>query len=149
MNWKSHVIIGCLLTLAIFLFLFNIRDYATLIVLTIFGGLSALLPDLDHDLSKGRKILNVFVILGSILFFVFFSNSYSLQNSLTYPLAVVGIYFILFAFFKPRHRGVTHSIVFAVSYGIILFFLAGIDFAVAGFIGYFSHLLADGMIKII
>lgn len=147
MNWKSHIFIGCLFTLAAMLILFNIKDFFTLTALTTFGGLSALLPDLDHDLSKGRKILDVIVILGSILFFVFFFNSYSLQNSILYSLALMGIYFVLFALFKPRHRGVTHSIVFAVIYSVILFFLADFNLAVAGFIGYFSHLLADGMIK--
>lgn len=156
MDWRSHMLIGGGSALA-GLYLVGSRDIMELIVLTVFGALSALIPDLDHDASKGRRLLDlVFIIFA-------FSIGYStvcgtkicipempaiLVGILTF-LALVGLYFIIFRFFKPRHRGITHTLIACLLFGGAIYLLAGLAFAIAGLAGYLSHLLADKHIKVV
>ena len=143
MNWKSHALIGAVLVILVAFFIFKISDYLLLFEFFVFGALSALVPDLDHSSSKGRQLLDKAVVIGSLLIVGF------LQNALFFALAIIAVYFILFTFFKPVHRGITHSLVACLVFAILVYFLFNFNFAIAGLIGYFSHLLADKEIKII
>jgi membrane-bound metal-dependent hydrolase YbcI (DUF457 family) len=64
-------------------------------------------------------------------------------------LAIFGAYFLLFLFFKPKHRGITHTIAMCSVYSMLIYIVLGLDFAFAGFIGYFSHLAADSHFRIL
>ncbi|MBI5227220.1 metal-dependent hydrolase [Candidatus Micrarchaeota archaeon] len=151
MNYQAHAVIGGVLcgTLAYFLgtgFLGN--GFFGIVFALIIGGLSALVPDLDHDTSKGRKIMDWAVIVFSLIL-AYFASSGVVLSMLFFFFALVGAYFVIFKFFKPKHRGITHTIVACFVFSILLFFLAGKDFAIFGFVGYLSHLLADKEMKII
>jgi membrane-bound metal-dependent hydrolase YbcI (DUF457 family) len=47
----------------------------------------------------------------------------------------------------PRHRGFTHTIVSCLAFTVLLYIFIDRFFALAGFIGYFSHLIADKELK--
>jgi membrane-bound metal-dependent hydrolase YbcI (DUF457 family) len=64
-------------------------------------------------------------------------------------LAMVGVYFLFFRFFKPAHRGITHTIVATGIFGLIIYSMLDFDFALVAVGGYLSHLGADMHIKII
>lgn len=159
MNWKSHTLIAFFLSLAIFYFVFSIREAVQipqLLFLSIFSALSALVPDLDHDLSKGRKLLDAVVIVfafGIAAYFYFFNSASGIPSSFFGPpmifFAIPGFYFIAFKILKPRHRGATHTIVLCFAFSVLVYLIAGLQLAVAGLIGYFSHLLVDKEIKLL
>ncbi len=51
--------------------------------------------------------------------------------------------------FRPRHRGVMHGLLFALALAAAAYFLLGWFFAAALGVGYASHLLADGCLKLL
>lgn len=147
MNWKLHCLLAVVLSFGVFYFFFHVNNTILLLQFLILSGLSALIPDLDHETSKGRKILDALVIILAILFSYFV---YSISISAVYLfLVIVGAYFIIYKLFKPKHRGITHSLVLCLGFSILIYYLLGELFAIAGFIGYGSHLLADREIKLI
>lgn len=145
MNWKPHFLFGFLL-FAVLGYVFLTKDFFQLAFLSAVAGLSALLPDLDHELSKSRKITDKLVPI--LAFVILFFHSRDFLNSILFTLVISGIYFILFTFFKPRHRGITHtlSVLFILS---ILVYLYNPVLSYAFFVGYLSHLLGDGLIKLL
>lgn len=156
MNWRSHVAVGIVFAIIAMLIL-GTRDIMTLLLFGVIGGLSALVPDLDHDASKGRQLLDM-----SFIGFAFLSAYMSKCGSdvclptieqfsgiATVFFAVVGIYFVFFKFFKPSHRGITHTIIAAAVFGVLMYLFAGLNIGIVGFVGYASHLVADQHIKLI
>jgi len=155
MEWRAHLLIGSFLTLAAFLIIGS--DAITLSSVAIFGGLSALVPDRDHDSSKGRKWLDV-AFVGFAFMAVYGSacgaqvcipGLSDIRGLVVTFLAMAGAYFLLFRFLKPKHRGITHTVAACFAFGILLFFMTGRTLALAGTLGYASHLIADQHIKII
>ena len=152
MRWRSHVLIGALCG-ALALYLLGTPDPAQLLLFAVFGGLSALVPDLDHEMSKGRKLLDIGFVVSS--FFVLYWSG--CRGKICSPdismfvlwLAVLGVYFLLFRFFKPKHRGITHTIFISLIFSAMIYLLLDWKFALIGLIGYLSHLLADNEIKLI
>ena len=49
---------------------------------------------------------------------------------------------------RPRHRGITHSLLFLLVLAAAGYFAFGLFFASALATGYLSHLLADGALKV-
>lgn len=156
MMWRSHIVIGAILAIIVF-WVIGTRDFPTLAILGVFGALCALAPDLDHESSKGRKILDIAFIafaaitayLGACSGKVCLPAIISIYPAAIVFLALVGTYFILFRLFKPRHRGITHTLVACLVFGVLIYLVAGWTLAIAGSIGYLSHLFADGLIKVI
>ena len=112
---------------------------------------------MDHKMSKGTDIINKAAVVLSLLFVGgnICSNNISclfeldkLKIIFFNSLMFVGVYFVFSVFLRPKHRGVTHSIVFTAIYGLLIYFVLGFNFAIAGLVGYGSHLLADKEIKI-
>lgn len=151
MNWIKHFAIGFILNLAILYFIeLNIYE---IIILSFFAAGSALIPDLDYTNSKARGILDKIIIFIAAAFtYLFYCIDYFCIYTEIFALrifAFVGVYFIIFTYFKPEHRGITHSVLFAVSFSFLIYLVIGYKFALAGAIGYFSHLIADKKIKLI
>ncbi|MBS3067098.1 metal-dependent hydrolase [Candidatus Micrarchaeota archaeon] len=147
MDWRSHAIIGTLLA-ALALYLMNVK-FESIIFLSIFAGFSALLPDIDHKMSKIRSIADKsFVLFALVYSYNSCSNCQLLEIGKT-AILLIGIYFLIITFLRPRHRGITHSLFFVVIYGAILYLLFNFNLAIAGIIGYASHLIADKEIKLI
>ncbi|MBU0532129.1 metal-dependent hydrolase [Candidatus Micrarchaeota archaeon] len=156
MNWRSHVLIGIIFAIIAVLIL-GTRDTITIILFGAIGGLAALVPDLDHDTSKGRQLLDMGFIGFSFLSaygskcgsVVCLPNLEQVSGIATIFFALVGVYFVFFKFFKPNHRGITHTILATIVFGVLMYFFAGLGIAVAGIAGYFSHMVADQHIKLI
>ncbi|MGV8176843.1 MAG: metal-dependent hydrolase [Candidatus Bilamarchaeaceae archaeon] len=146
MDWKVHLAFGFLLFIPVAALLLH-SDFQQMLVLCLFSAFSALVPDLDHKEGKLKDILDKAVI------FIAFAAVWALLPGLVphqlalYAFAIAGAYFVLYAFFKPAHRGVTHSLVFTAVYSGAVFLLLGSQFASAGLVGCLSHLLADGEFK--
>ncbi|VVB98623.1 LexA-binding, inner membrane-associated putative hydrolase [uncultured archaeon] len=151
MDWLKHSAFGFVLA-AIAFYLLSANPYE-IVVLALFSAGSALLPDLDHVGSKAREILDKLVIFIAVLFtYLFYCHDISCILDETFVLrifAFAGAYFIIFTYFRPEHRGITHSLLFAAFFMILLFFILGWKFALAGGLGYLSHLLLDRKIKIL
>ncbi|MDO8553615.1 MAG: metal-dependent hydrolase [Candidatus Micrarchaeota archaeon] len=158
MNWKQHMIVAVIFSLLILLFVFNIQNQITLAILGLFSAFSALLPDLDHKMSKGTDLANKVVVILSFVFvisnvctnsFSCFLDSVTLKLIFINSLVLIGIYFIVMTFLRPSHRGITHTVVASLAFSVLIYLVLGFNFAVAGIIGYGSHLLADKEIKLL
>jgi len=155
MQWRSHVIIGALLGLIVSLLLGE--GLIPIIIITAFSGLCALVPDLDHDTSKGRQWLDIAFV--GIAFLVVYGSACgadicvpglgSIGGMVVTFLAMAGAYFLFMRFLKPRHRGITHTFAACFAFTILLYFMAGKTLALAGFVGYASHLIADNELKLV
>jgi membrane-bound metal-dependent hydrolase YbcI (DUF457 family) len=156
MKWKSHAIIGAILAFLTLYLILGTRDAIQLVFLSIFGALCALAPDLDHESSKGRRIADKIAV--ALAIWIPYSSACGgricLPISNAVPmvfmgLAILGIYFVLFTILKPRHRGITHTLVANLVFAILVYLVGGPQLALIGAIGYFSHLLADNHIVIV
>ncbi len=160
MDWRGHLTIGFvfgLLVAIILVFSFGILDLFQSIVLVAFATICSLIPDLDHDVSKGRALLDY-----GFVFFAFLTTYLSscggsvcipsipsLPNLILPSLALIGVYFLIFRFLKPRHRGITHTLVACLVFSVFIYVVLGFEFALFGLAGYFSHLVADAHIRLI
>jgi len=157
MNWRSHAFIGFTASAIALFFIFKVDNIFSMMILALFGLISALVPDLDHNDSKGKQILDagIVAIVTSSLLFSSCGSQFciptigSFQSMIISALAIFGAYFLLFLFFKPTHRGITHTVAACSVYSVLIYMVLGLDFAFAGFIGYFSHLAADTHIRIV
>lgn len=156
MDWRSHALIGAV-SAPVVLFILGTHGIVELAVVAVMGALAALVPDLDHQASKGRQILDGTVMVAAFLV-VYLSGCGSavciptlqaIQTMVLTALALIGAYFVLFTLFKPAHRGITHTLVACLAFGALGYFLFGFNLAIAGLVGYASHLVADNEIKVI
>ena len=154
MNWRPHFTIGAFAGAILALILQY--DIFVIFLAGIIGGISALAPDIDHDSSKIRKTADITVPI----FGVFFALSASCYADITCiigdwksivisALAITGLYTIVITYLKPKHRGITHTVLFALIYFCLLYTVANFSFALFGFAGYASHLLADKHVRLI
>ncbi|MFH1394080.1 MAG: metal-dependent hydrolase [Candidatus Micrarchaeota archaeon] len=163
MNWRPHFVFGCAAAAIAFILilpllgLYEWDNPLLLMLLILFGGMSALVPDLDHHESKGKAVLDVgFVVIVAFYAYNTMCGGMGLcvppyeavQEMIQLFLAMVGVYFLFFRFFKPAHRGITHTVLASVLYGLIIFALLDEYFAAAAVAGYVSHLAADMHIKL-
>jgi membrane-bound metal-dependent hydrolase YbcI (DUF457 family) len=156
MDWKAHAAIGIIASLAIFYFFLGIASPVQLLLLAALSAAAALIPDVDNNESKGREVLDLAIIATAS----FLSYSSFCGGSLCIPgveqlgriavvaLALLGMYFIFLRFVMPRHRGIVHSLAVCLGFTALLYLFTGKDYALAGFIGFFSHLAADDELKL-
>lgn len=154
MNWQPHLIIGAFAG-AVIAYFFQF-DFLTILFAGIIGGMSALVPDIDYDSSKMRQIADKLAPLFALFFSISSLCSVDIsciginwKGIIVSTLAITGLYAIVMTYLKPRHRGITHSISFSVIYFIALYILSNFQFALFGFAGYVSHLLADLEVKLL
>lgn len=142
MEWKAHLAFGVFLgAVAAYLLGLNMLTFCAL------SSIGALLPDLDGRNSKASRLLYaaLFALLAA---FAFFSGRSVIGAALIFA-AGAAILFAIDFLIRPRHRGVMHGFAFACLLGAVFWLLLGALPALALFIGYFSHLLADGCVKLI
>ncbi len=156
MDWKSHVAIAIIATLAAFLFFLGIYDPFRLLPLALFAGVAALLPDIDSKESKGRDVLDLAVIASALALSYSSSCGWLLcvpaaeqlvRIALT-ALALLGLYFIFLKFAMPKHRGMVHTVASCLIFTGVVYLVVDRNFALAGFVGYFTHLAADNELKL-
>jgi len=156
MDWRSHALIGAVFALAAG-FLLGTDGILQLIFIGIFGALCALIPDLDHDASKGRQWLDLAAVGFSAIMvtrsgcgeWFCVPGLDGLRAMAIAFLALVGVYFLFFRFFKPKHRGITHTLVACLVFGVLIYIFDGLTLGLIGMTAYFSHLFADQHIRLI
>ncbi len=154
MNWRPHFIIGAFAG-AIVALILQLNIFVIFLA-AIIGGISALAPDIDHDSSKIRKaaditvpIFGVFFSLSSICYADVGCIIANWRTIIISALAITGLYTIVITYLKPKHRGITHTLLFALVYFGLLYTVSNFSFALFGLAGYVSHLVADQHIKLI
>jgi inner membrane protein len=144
MNAPAHLAIGLLAGLAVPAALglpITLQSVAA-------AALGSLLPDADHHKTKMFKIVCLAIgIAASYLALSPFKQGLGQTNGSLAAFAFGTAAALSYAAFKPRHRGITHTLLAAVIFGAALYFASGTAVAVAGFTAYLSHLLADKQIK--
>ncbi len=139
MNYPEHIAVGLVLGIAI-LFFFNSLNLFSVV----FVGLCSILPDIDHPKSKVSQLLYFLVFALSFIFIEpiiqkYFAFSISIVLNLLFSATII----ILWLAVKPRHRGVTHSLLFAVAFAILAFYFYGLGICIAGLASYLSHIVLD------
>ena len=153
MNWAGHVLLGIVFGAA---FALLVGADAFLFGSIVFvAAFSALVPDIDHDSSKIRGYADLGVPICAFLFsYTALCNGITCgvenwHTILINTLAITGLYMIVITYLKPKHRGITHTLLLAAGYGVAIWFFSNWVFGVAALLGYLSHLAGDRMIKVI
>ena len=173
-GWKFHLTVGFILSIVLIYASFTL-GYGYLFIegwelqfffifhvgfITLLGSLA---PDFDYRRTRIRNalgpVLGVFVVIS----FIYINRSELGDVDPTFVLVLL-IVFILVPFLAGiaipfKHHGRMHSISFALLYGltwigleIIIFnmtFMQSAAIGIFGFLGYFSHLLMDRILKLI
>jgi membrane-bound metal-dependent hydrolase YbcI (DUF457 family) len=145
MNRLSHLIAGAM----VFLPLSAYVPPGEFLPCAAFCLLGSIFPDIDHRESKisaiVRKIAIAFLFLAALA--IYFEKPI-LQLGI--QALAIGIFAVIATFAKPRHRGITHSLIAAFAFSALAYFASGMleTVAVAAAAGYLSHLLLDFELKI-
>lgn len=140
-SYKGHMFIS-VFVLLIFLFINNFFalfpvDYVDTALLLCVSLLYGLLPDVDTLKSKAGKSFLMFSITLAILCFILSLSS----------LGII-IMLILAFFLFVKHRGIIHSILFAIIFSLPLLFV-DTEYFIVGLLSYIAHLAADGKVKLV
>ncbi|MEW5996079.1 MAG: metal-dependent hydrolase [Candidatus Micrarchaeota archaeon] len=153
MNYPGHVLVGIIFGV-VFALLIGAEPFLFGSIVFV-AAFSALVPDIDHENSKMRKWMDLGVPICAFLF------SYSAacdgiacgvdnwRALLVNTLAITGLYMIVMTYMKPRHRGITHTLLLAAGYGVVIWFFSNWNLGIAAGLGYLSHLVADGEVKVV
>jgi hypothetical protein len=173
-SWRLHVTTGIILT-AMMIYGFFISDLWYLFIdqnqiqfffifhIVFISVLGSLMPDFDY---RKTRIRNAFgpVLGGFICLSYIYQNNFEPSRINPAFLLVLMIVFILLPFIAGivipfKHHGKLHSILSAGVYSIswaglelFIFSMSEIQAATVflfGFVGYFSHLLLDGDLKLL
>lgn len=151
MNWKEHLLIGfaaqtlfLLYTVRQSTWLLDLTPTQYLLFLTYFA-LSPLVPDLDHPRGKLHTILKTV----GLALITFAATAWYLQilPQIQITAFILGIVVVLLVETLARafeHRGVIHSIPVGVFFAATAWYFVSIETAIIAFLGFYSHLAADG-----
>lgn len=149
MDWKAHMLVGCIFG-AIGGSSVLLLPLPSLALFTVISGVAALMPDLDLRKSKSSQLLYAFAavaILASAAALSGKGGSIELELFAFYAVALAAAAMALDLLIRPRHRGVMHGILFLCVISVAAYAVLGVFFALALFLGYLSHLLADMCVK--
>ncbi len=152
MDWKAHLLVGCIFGAVVGASLFGFGIFE-LALFSLAAGFCALLPDLDLRKSKASEILYAaagIVIIAAAYYLSGMASgasARSISDFAIYALLLVLFAMLLDLFFRPKHRGVMHGILFLALITAAAYFTLGWFLALALATGYLSHLLADMCIK--
>lgn len=116
---------------------------------------ASFIPDIDHKNATARNVYrNIGGILSSVMCFVFLTV---FGVWIMYAIIISIVFGILFIktseIFIPKHRGIMHSIWFAIIIGSIsylLLIIAGVNnpqlYTIAIVLGYTSHIFLDNIL---
>ena len=147
MNWWQHALVALAVGL-IAAFYFAVPATPLLLAVIVVGGLA---PDVDHHKAKAFKALTALLLAGGFYFAFGYLKTrlefvYALGASVLIAGGIAAIAFVV----KPRHRGITHSLLAVGVFTALVFILTNKqEIALLGGLAYFSHLAADLEIKLI
>lgn len=142
-SWKTHLFFSSLICIVSIIYTTKEQmdfNYLWFFLVLLFG----ILPDIDHDNSLIRKIVNV--ILLTLFVFSLLFYKYTAQIHFIY----LGIFFIVIALIlkTTNHRGVIHSIFAGLIFIIPIFYFNKLA-SLLCFTSYFLHLVVDSEIKLL
>ncbi len=152
-DYKVHLIFGfvfCAILYYVFrqLILLDIKSTAISLLLI---GFAALFPDVDHQNSKiHRWVKSIIIIIAIIVIGVICYPNLKIAFIASFGSGM--FLYILLTWFKPKHRGITHtfkfSIIFSIFIGIItLFTFHTLIPALFSFLAYNSHIILDKLVQ--
>jgi hypothetical protein len=131
MNIAFHIFFALLLGILLINF-FHVPLYYFIFLI-----IGASFPDIDLSNSFIRKVLNLIAVLIAVYLLI---TTFNWINSLLF----LGVWFLL-TWIIPRHRGIVHSYLSAVILSALVWILFGVEAGLMFFVGYVSHLVADGI----
>ena len=157
MNWTLHSPFAVVITwiiLGIIHFVITPLEITIIsaIIITAIAAVYGLLPDLDHKMSKitGIFMTIAITILGIGLFDLLIKD---LSYIAGVQMTIIGFISLVLTFIVSAgdgifsHRSVTHcwwcGIIFLIP--LVLVGLTQIEFLLSGYLGFWSHLLGDGI----
>jgi len=151
MNWKEHLLIG--ITAQTLFLLYTVRQSTWLLDLTptqyilflTYFALSPLVPDLDHPHGKLHTILKT--VGGALITFSAIALYVQILPDIRVTALVLGIIIVVTVESLARlfeHRGIIHSIPVGIVFASTAWYLISIEAAILTFLGFYSHLAADG-----
>jgi membrane-bound metal-dependent hydrolase YbcI (DUF457 family) len=149
MDWKAHMLVGCIFGAVGGSSILNL-PLPALALFAAISGICALLPDLDLRKSKFSQLLYLAAAVAILAAAAALSGkSGGIQPDLfaAYAVALAVVAMALDLLIRPRHRGVMHGLFFLCAISVAAYAALGVFFALALFLGYLSHLLADMCIK--
>jgi len=143
-GFRAHLIIAALVGAVICVALYYLGSSPSSLFLpfTVFA-LSSLVPDVDSPTSKPRHAVRL-LILGVLISITFLIYPTLASVSVFLPFIFLIGFFLVLDQLIPPHRGVFHSIIAVIFWGIILFAATGnAIIGVFAAAGYGLHLLID------
>ncbi|MEM4348274.1 MAG: metal-dependent hydrolase [Candidatus Anstonellaceae archaeon] len=134
MKWQAHLLFGLVAGAALGWLLR--ADGWKLASICAISGFFSLLPDIDLDSSKISQIMRLFLVLVAIALGLMF-------RSLLVAFLLLAGTWAAWVLFRPRHRGITHTLIFALVCFAAGFALFGWQEGLAAFVGVASHIAAD------
>jgi membrane-bound metal-dependent hydrolase YbcI (DUF457 family) len=155
-RWQAHVAVAVVLIVlasAAFGFPAPVSVSLPFAMLVLACAVSSMVPDLDHERSKGSRSLFIFLCLAAVVLAASATltsiSPDAVFNFAIYSLAQIGALFLIIKVLRPKHRGITHSLSALVLFASVVFLISrSPQVTFACFLGYLSHLLADFEIKL-
>lgn len=157
MRWLEHAAVGVVVAL-LFVIIGRGLNAETLVVCSAAAILGSVLPDIDHPMSKIRKLFRfvLFLVLLIVIFLLLTTPSASAFVGKDIFIVFIASILLsaLFVFvadmFIPPHRGPLHSVGAAAVYGIASGLLAikigsAVAIGAAAALGYISHIIVDAL----
>ena len=145
-SYKTHIIIGLLSSVALFV-LFKDIGLSIIVSSLILSIIGSVLPDIDHENSKVFKAVELILKLGFSGFIVS-----SLYPDFFLAFVIVILWLIsarkILIVFKPKHRGITHTIKGTLVFSVIILITSYILMnniipSLFFIVSYLSHIAAD------
>jgi len=147
MEWKAHLLFGCVCGAIVSYWVFGL-GFGEAALFSAISGLSALAPDLDMRKSRASKLLYGAVLLLLLAIFAVLFFRMGLFAALA-GTGGVGASLVLADFlFRPRHRGVMHGLLFMLFCFGAMWVFFGSEISAAFLTGFLSHLLLDGCLHL-
>lgn len=146
-DWEKHMLISVALATCLMVAIGALEANTVLFVSA--AALGALLPDLDHTESRGTKWMHS-IALAMIAVIVFGYLGFSIDTVSIVPFVATGLIFgafcVAYRMFKPHHRGILHSWLYAIVLTAGAYILTQ-DFYISTGIGFgvIAHLIGDGI----
>ncbi len=150
-SYRDHLLFGSLLVLVFSYVAGSLLSYTpeAVVVSAVMVLLASVFPDIDHSGSVIHRMTRAFTILvaAAVPLLVFYPSPLRMAAG----AAVTGTLTALaFAWLKPRHRTVTHTLEAAVVFSTVVGLLSFAAFdtvlpAIFSFLAYYSHIALDSV----
>jgi membrane-bound metal-dependent hydrolase YbcI (DUF457 family) len=147
MFWRAHLFVG--LSLGAFASYLLKPGLPDSLLFCAISGVSSLLPDLDIRNSKASQATYFAAFLAVLA--LAYQSSFAKGDGFSEFASSFGIIaaalLAIDLLFRPRHRGVMHSMGFLLAIAVVCYLAFGAMASAAFLLGYSSHLLSDRLVR--